>query len=64
MRIILMLSICLMVIGCGEDATRSKETVFDAQIQTLEKAREVEGQMQRASERTRQVIEEAEARTE
>jgi len=53
----------LALAGCSneeaENQTTHEKTVIDAQLQALEKARNVESILQESEERTRQAMEEA-----
>jgi hypothetical protein len=59
MRNLFLLLVLLGLAACGESKPPER-TVFDAQVQTLKKARDVEATMQKGADKQRDAIEQSE----
>jgi hypothetical protein len=60
-KLFMALAILGLAAACGENKLPEK-TVFDAQVQTIKKAREVEGKVQEAAEKQREAMERSEGK--
>jgi hypothetical protein len=61
MRILGLLVIPVLIAGCSQDAPPEK-TVFDPQVQALNKSRETQAVIEAGADKTRQAVEQQEER--